>query len=49
MLNEEKDTTLRQIYYDTEHGFGCIYEAYKQVVTLLPSVTLYDVKESLAK
>ena len=49
MLNEEKETILRQIYYDTEHGFGSIYETYKQAVKLLPSVTLNDVKEFLAK
>ena len=49
MLNEEKETILRQIYYDTEHGFGSIYETYKQAVKLLPSETLNDVKEFLAK
>ena len=49
MLNEEKETILRQIYYDTEHGFGSIYETYKHAVKLLPSVTLNDVKEFLAK
>ena len=49
MLNEEKETILRQIYYDTEHGFGSIYDTYKQAVKLLPSVTLSDVKEFLAK
>ena len=49
MLNEEKETILKQIYYDTEHGFGSIYETYKQAVKLLPSVTLNDVKEFLAK
>ena len=30
MPNEEKEAILRQIYYDTEHGFGSIYETYKQ-------------------
>ena len=49
MLNEEKETILRQIYYDTEHGFGSIYETYKQAVKLLPSVTLNVAKEFLAK
>ena len=49
MLNEVKETILRQIYYDTEHGFGSIYDTYKQAVKLLPSVTLNDVKEFLAK
>ena len=49
MLNEEKETILRQIYYDTKHGLGSIYEAYTQAVKLLPSVTLNDVKEFLAK
>ena len=49
MLNEEKEAILRQIYYDTEHGFGSIYETYKQAVKLLPSVNLNDVKEFLAK
>ena len=49
MLNEEKETILRQIYYDTEHGFGSIYETYKQAVKLLPSVTLQNVKEFLTK
>ena len=47
--NEEKEAILRQIYYDTEHGFGSIYETYKQAVKLLPSVTLNDVREFLAK
>ncbi len=49
MPNEEKEAILRQIYYDTEHGFGSIYETYKQAVKLLPSVTLNDVREFLAK
>ena len=49
MPNEEKETILRQIYYDTEQGFGSIHEDYKQAVKLLPSVTLNDVKEFLAK
>ena len=49
MLNEEKETILRQIYYDTEHGFGSICETYKQAVKLLPDVTLSDVKELLSK
>ena len=49
MPNEEKEIILRQIYYDAEYGFGSIYETYKQAVKLLPSVTLNDVKEFLAK
>ena len=49
MLNKEEETILRQVYYDTEHGFGSIYETYKQTVKLLASVTLSDVKELLAK
>ena len=48
MPNEEKEIILRQIYYDTEYGFGSIYETYKQAIKLLPSVTLNHVKEFLA-
>ena len=49
MLNEEKEIIRRQIYYDTEHGFGSIYETYKQAVKLLPSMSVNDVKEFLVK
>ena len=49
MPNDEKEAILRQVYYGTEHGFGSIYETYKQAVKLLPSVTLKDVRELLAK
>ena len=45
----DKDTVLRQVYYNKDTGFGGISEAYKDAHKVLNTITYQDTKEWLDK
>ena len=45
----DKDKVIRQIYYDTDKGFGSINDTYRQAHHILNTITVNDVKELLDK
>lgn len=45
----DKETVLRQIYYDKDTGFGSISETYKDANKVLNSITYQDTKDWLEK
>ena len=49
MSKEEKDKVIRQIYYDTDTGFGSISDTYKASKKILNSITYDDVKDFLER
>ena len=48
-MSEEKDKVIRQIYYDTDKGFGSVSDTYKQAHHILNTTTLNDVKDFLSR
>ena len=40
----DKDKVIRQIYYDTDKGFGSINDTYKQAHHILNTITVNYVK-----
>jgi len=49
MTQEEKNSVLRQVYYDVEHGFSNIQTTYKEAKRILDSITYNDTKQWLEK
>ena len=45
----DKETVLRQTYYDKDTGFGSISETYKDANKVLNSITYQDTKDWLEK
>ena len=45
----DKETVLRQVYYNTDTGFGGISETYKDAHKVLNTITYQDTKEWLDK
>ena len=46
---ENKDKIIRQVYYDSDTGFGGIAETFKNSKNILNSITLNDVKDFLER
>ena len=49
MAEPNKNAVIRQVWYDTDTGFGSISNTYKQANRILNSITYKDVKEFLEK
>lgn len=49
MSGDNKDTIIRQVYYDADTGFGSIAETYKDAKKVLSSITYNDVKDFLER
>ena len=49
MSKEEKYKVIRQIYYDTDTGFGSIAETYRDAKKTLDTITYNDVKDFLER
>jgi hypothetical protein len=49
MAGLHKASVLRQVYYDSENGFGSINETFKQAKKILNTITYNDTKEFLEK
>ena len=47
--DKDKDKVIRQIYYDTDKGFGSASDTYKQAHHILNTITLNDVKDFLSR
>ena len=47
--DKDKDKVIRQIYYDTDKGFGSVSDTYKQAHHILNTITLNDVKDFLSR
>ena len=45
----EKDTIIRQVYYDTDTGFGSITETYREAKKILNTIKYNDVKDFLER
>ena len=45
----EKDKVIRNIYYDSEQGFGSVADTYKQAKKVLNTITQDDVKQFLGR
>ena len=41
----EKDTIIRQVYYDAGNGFGSIAETYREAKKILNTIKYNDVKD----
>ena len=44
-----KDKIIRQIYYDSDNGFGSISETHREAKKILNSITYNDVKDFLER
>ena len=49
MAAPNKNSVIRQVYYDADTGFGSITNTYKAANRLLSSITYKDVKEFLER
>ena len=49
MSKDEKDSVIRQVYYDADAGFGSIAETFKDANKVLNSITYNDVKDFLER
>ena len=49
MAEPNKNAVIRQVWYDTDTGFGSISNTYKEANRILNSITYKDVKEFLEK
>ena len=47
--DKDKDKIIRQIYYDTDKGFGSVSDTYKQAHHILNTITLNDIKDFLSR
>lgn len=45
----DKNTVIRQVYYDADTGFGSINDTYQQAKKILNNITQNDVKEFLER
>ncbi|MFY9239447.1 MAG: transposase family protein [Roseovarius sp.] len=46
---EDRDKVIRQVYYDTQTGFGSIAETFKESKKILNTITYNDVKDFLER
>jgi len=46
-MSEDKDKVIRQVYYNSDSGFGSINDTYKQAHHILNTITVNDVKDFL--
>ena len=49
MAEPNKNAVIRQVYYDTDTGYGSISNTYKEANRILNSITYKDVKEFLER
>ena len=48
-MSEDKDKVIRQVYYNSDSGFGSINDTYKQAHHILNTITVNDVKDFIGK